>query len=176
MKRQTDYGFTLVEVMIVIAIIGIIAAMAVPSYQDMIERNQLKQAAESLKSDMQFARTEAIKRSQNVVVSRSPGNAGGWCYGLNVNSNCTCTTVGSCAVKTISGSDFSSAVNMDVPGDGVNNGAFDFRRGTIGANGVTFSTSHYAARVVFSSLGRVRVCTPNPLPAGKTGISGYTSC
>jgi type IV fimbrial biogenesis protein FimT len=176
MKRQRIFGFTLLEIMIVIAIIGIISAMAVPSYQDMIERNRLKQAAEGLKSDVQFARTEAIKRSQNVVVSRLPGNAGGWCYGLNVNSNCTCTTAGSCAIKTISGSDFSSAVNMDVPSDTVNNGTFDFRRGTIGANGVTFSTSHFAARVIFSAVGRIKVCTPNPLPTGKTGISGYPAC
>ncbi len=172
MKIKRIFGFTLLEVMIVIAIIGIIAAMAVPSYQDMIERNRLKQAVEGLKSDLQFARTEAIKRSQNVVVSRSPGNAGGWCYGLNVNSNCTCTTAGSCSIKTISGSDFSSAVNMDAATG--NNSTFDSRRGTIGADSVTFSTSHYAARVVFSNVGRVRVCTPTV--SGKTGISGYPNC
>jgi type IV fimbrial biogenesis protein FimT len=176
MRKQKDSGFSLVETMTVVAIIGILAAIAVPSYQDMIERNALKQVAEGLKSDLQWMRTEAIKRSQDIHVSRSPGNSGGWCYGLNVNSNCTCTTAGSCVVKTISGSNFSSAVNMDIPSDNVNNGTFDFRRGTIGPNGVTFSTVHYAARVVFSAIGRVRICTPTPLPTGKTGISGYPNC
>ncbi len=170
MKRQINYGFTLVEALIVIAIIGILSAIAVPSYQDMIERNQLKQAAEGLKSDMQFARTEALKRSQIVVVSRSPGNAGVWCYGLNANTTCDCTTAGSCAIKSISGSDFGSIVNM-VAG-ATNNSTFDYRRGTIGANGITFSTSHYAARVIFSDIGRVTICTPS----GSTGISGYPAC
>jgi type IV fimbrial biogenesis protein FimT len=172
MNRQKNSGFTLLEIIIVIAIIGIISALAVPSYRDMIERNRLKQVAEALKSDLQFARTEAIKRSQNSVISRSPGTAGGWCYGLNVGANCTCTTPGSCAIKTISGSEFSSAVNMDAATG--NNSTFDSRRGTIGADSVTFSTSHYAAKVVFSDVGRVRICTPSIF--GKTGISGYPAC
>lgn len=170
MNRPKNAGFTLLEAMIVIAIVGILAAVAVPSLQDMIESNGLKQVAEGLKSDMQFARTEAIKRSQDVVVSRSPGNAGGWCYGLNVSSSCNCTIANSCAIKTVSGINFSSAINMDAATN--HNSTFDFRRGTIGAYGVTFSTTHYAARVVFSDNGRVRICTPS----GSTGISDYPGC
>ena len=172
MNRQKNTGFTLLEVMIVVAIIGILAAIAVPSYQDMIERNKLKQAVESLKSDMQFARTEAIKRSQNVVVSRTTGNTGAWCYGLNVAATCDCTTANACSIKTVSGADFSNVVNMDSAT--TNNSTFNFRRGTIGAEGVTFSTSKYAARVVFSDVGRVRICTP--AVSGKTGLSGYPAC
>lgn len=90
MNRQNNAGFTLLEAMIVVAILGILSAIAIPSFQDTIERSRLKQAVEGLKSDMQFARTEAIKRSQNVHVSRSTGNAGNWCYGLNFGANCTC--------------------------------------------------------------------------------------
>ena len=163
-------GVTLIEVLVVVTIIGILASFAIPSYQDTIERNRLKQAAESLKSDLQLARTEAIKRSQDIAISRSPGNAGAWCYGLNIASACTCSTAGSCSIKTVSGSDFSNAVTMDASAS--NNSTFDFRRGTIGANGVTFSTAHYAARVIFSSAGRIRICTPS----GSTGLPGYPAC
>lgn len=153
----------------VVTILGILASFAVPSYQDMIERNRLKQAAESLKSDMQFARTEAIKRSQNVVISRTAGNSGAWCYGLNFNTNCDCTTAGSCGIKTVSGSDFSNVISMTTS---VNNSTFDFRRGTIGPSGVTFNTAHYSARIVFSAVGRIRICTPT----GTTGLPGYPVC
>jgi type IV fimbrial biogenesis protein FimT len=54
MKNNKSRGFSLVEAMLVVAIIGVLVAMAVPSYHDMIERNRLKQAIETLKSDLQY--------------------------------------------------------------------------------------------------------------------------
>ncbi len=174
MYQQKNAGFSLLETMTVVAIIGILAAIAVPSYQDMIERNRLKQVAEALKSDLQFARTEAIKRSQNVLITRTPGNAGAWCYGLSIKAACSCaqvttTAIDYCEIKRVSGTDFNT-VNMDAAVG--NNSTFSFMRGTIGADNVTFSTNNYAARVVFSNVGRVRICTPS----GSAGISAYSAC
>jgi len=178
MNRQKNAGFTLIETMIVVAIVGIVAAIAVPSYKDMLETNSLEQAVESFQSDMQFARTEAIKRSMSVVVSRTTGNSGAWCYGLALNkASCDCAETDSadadyCDIKIVSGTNFNTT-NMD---SASGSSTFSFRRGTIGANGVTFSTDGYAARVVFSITGRVRICSPDPLPTGKTGLSDKPDC
>lgn len=186
MNKQKISGVTVLESIIVIAIVGIISALAVPSYRDMIERTQLRQVVEGVKSDLQLARTKAIKQSESVIVSRTTGNAGTWCYGLARNApitktscNCKLTDTSNanyCDIKIVSGAGFASTDMYSNSG----NSTFDFRRGTIGNNGITFTSTHYAARVVFSQVGRIRICSPstaaNPMPPDRVGLPGLSNC
>lgn len=69
MKRQN--GFTLTELLVVTAIVSIMLAIGVPSYRYITNSYRLSAEANSLLGDMQYARAEAIKEGQFVVVCAS---------------------------------------------------------------------------------------------------------
>lgn len=69
--RKYLRGFTIVELMVVLAIVGIISAIAVPSYQSMIFKNRVTTAVSSLHGALLLARTEALKRGVTVTICRS---------------------------------------------------------------------------------------------------------
>jgi prepilin-type N-terminal cleavage/methylation domain-containing protein len=62
-------GFTLIELMIVVAIVGVTSALAVPSYIDWHARYQLRQAATEIQNQLSVARISAMSRNSVVNVS-----------------------------------------------------------------------------------------------------------
>lgn len=70
MKPRWITGFTLIEVMVVVALVGILAAIAYPSYQSFIQRGQRSQAISVLRENAQFMErnfTEANRYDQNAA-------------------------------------------------------------------------------------------------------------
>lgn len=65
-KRQA--GVTLVELMIVVAIAAIMAAIAAPSFSDFIQNTRMTSTITQLTGDLNRARSEAIKRNSRVLV------------------------------------------------------------------------------------------------------------
>ncbi|HAT42066.1 MAG TPA: hypothetical protein DCS87_10135 [Rheinheimera sp.] len=64
-------GFTLMELMVVLAIIGIGMLVAVPSYQGMVERNRLSSQVNEFQTAFNYARSEAIRLNTYVVLCQS---------------------------------------------------------------------------------------------------------
>lgn len=68
-------GFSLIELMVAVAILAILLALAVPSFQDMIQRNRVRTAAADLTDSLNLARSEAIKRGSSTRLCIDGDNA-----------------------------------------------------------------------------------------------------
>ena len=77
-------GFTVIEMMVVVAIIAILSMLAVPSMRDMITTQRVKTASFDMFAGLVLARSEAIKR--NSTVTMTPG-ASGWVDGWTVTDS-----------------------------------------------------------------------------------------
>ncbi|MEO9089061.1 MAG: GspH/FimT family pseudopilin [Rhodanobacter sp.] len=70
-------GFTLVELMVTIAVVAILLAIALPSFRTAIQRNRVAAASNDLLASISYARTTAIYRHQ--LVSMCPSSTGSSC-------------------------------------------------------------------------------------------------
>lgn len=67
---RTSRGFTAIELMVTVAILAILAGIAAPSFNPLIERWRIRQASEELQSTFYFARSEAVKRGGRIIIQR----------------------------------------------------------------------------------------------------------
>lgn len=67
-------GFTLIELLITVTIAAILAAVALPSFAEFIERGQVRAAAESIQNALQLARGEAVRRNELITFTLGSGS------------------------------------------------------------------------------------------------------
>lgn len=156
-------GFTLLEAMIVIALVALVASLALPSFSGAAERARLKSAAETLASDLAEARFEAARRGSGLHVEITPGPA--WCWSVATQPGCGCGAA-ACRLKAASGSDHAGIVLADA------RSAHFQPLGTAeaGAGALFESTRGEQLKVELSALGRARICAPG----GR--VAGYAAC
>lgn len=68
--NRSAKGFTLIELMVTLAVLAILAAVGIPSFQRLAAENRVSSQANSTQAALQFARSEALKRRCDVVVSQ----------------------------------------------------------------------------------------------------------
>jgi type IV fimbrial biogenesis protein FimT len=97
---QNNRGFTLVEMMVTLAVLGIILGIAAPSMQSFIRNTRLASGSEELLMSLMMAQSEAIKRGSSVTVcntanptadspscSNSSDWRSGWLVFVDVNND-----------------------------------------------------------------------------------------
>jgi type IV fimbrial biogenesis protein FimT len=159
MDRHPMRGFTLVELMVTLSVMGILLAVAVPSFGDMLGRRRLEGALNELRIDLQFTRSEALRRNRMVTLAV---NAAGTHYTISYPDG-SGNTVNAKIVELPTGVTLTGNASVD----------FYAMRGLASAAVNFVGTSSYtSARLQASNdmMGRVQVCSPSG------SFSGYATC
>ena len=184
-------GFTLIELMVTIAVIALILLTAMPSVASWLDNTRIRNVADSLHSGLQIARAEAVRRNQSVsfwlVGLNNPealandctlsSNSGAWVVSVNSPAgHCADAPSVKLSPMLVTGralGDGTASVSVAaVQADGASSAeavTFDgFGRVTntdaIGRIDVTGTSSNVNLRLTVSSVGMVRVCRPRPDP------------
>ena len=116
---KKSFGFTLIELMVVIAIASILMKLAAPSFRQLIQSNAISSNVNSFLADMRYARSESVRRGGGVIMCRSdapeaanpvcgsgsgPGTNGwvsGWIIFHDVNGDGTRTSSSTAATDPV---------------------------------------------------------------------------
>jgi type IV fimbrial biogenesis protein FimT len=184
----------MVELMTVIAIVAILAAIAVPSFREYFEKSRVRGAADSVASLVALARAESVRRDRQVSIAFG-GTTGAWCVGADsaddpdaatgelipAASACDCTLAAGNASECRIGDRRSVVASDEFSGVSVNSVAptfvFSGRSGALSdltERTVTLSGpgNRFQLQVTVSPLGHSRAC----LPSGAGVIVGYPGC
>jgi len=174
-RARAATGFTLVELMLVLAVAAVVLALAAPDLRDLVRRQQLKAASADLLAAVGLARAQALARGQTVIVlarDAAEGGGDGWAAGWRVFADRDgdgrpgagdpiIAEHGPLAAGTRSASAFSTpAATPYIAYNGAGRGCG--RTHGAAARWGTLSLFHGGAtrRITINMLGRARLCDP----------------
>lgn len=179
-RAVPDSGFTLLELMVVVAILAVLAGIGLPSVRSLLLNQRLAAAAQAFNAALSLARTEAIQRSQSVRVAALADRdwSGGWTVVTGVSGS-----TGPDAPATLRRfQGLPDGVRVDASlGDGFAQGVrYDSNGFSRRAANAAFAAGCLTlkadtgrrASIVVSASGRARVCNPDQQGDCGTGVCG----
>lgn len=177
MKRRSSAsgragGFTLIELMVVITLVAVLGAIAVPSFRNLLLNQRLAASTSEFVAALSLARTEALKRSQTVTLT--PKTINDWNSGWEVKS-----TVDGAATTLRAFESLPVGVTVDTGLSNALNGKVSYDANGFSKNGNAYLMGCVAFKaetgrrsaVVVSASGRPKVCDPD-----KKGDCGSGKC
>jgi type IV fimbrial biogenesis protein FimT len=171
LKGLRQRAFTLVEMLVTVALLALLLALAAPSFSVLLANAQIRTASQALFDGLQLARVEAIRRNTRVVFNLTSGS--GWLVALESDGS---------TVQSRPAGEGSASVLLTVAPAGATRATFDGLgrlqpnadgTGTIAqldADVLIGTGSTHPLRVLLSNGGAARLCDP-AAPAG-----GATAC
>lgn len=98
-------GFTLIELVMIVSILGVLALISIPAYMSWMPSYQLKGAARDIYSNLQLAKLEAIKGNTNCIVN------------IDVAGNTYNLVQGGSQIKDVSLDNYGKGIILTEPGD-----------------------------------------------------------
>ncbi|MDQ6982500.1 MAG: GspH/FimT family pseudopilin [Mariprofundus sp.] len=141
-RQRNQQGFSLLELLIVMVIVGVITAIAIPAFADWRERQAVRNITQTLLAHLKQARVLAVSENRSVRISFSPKF-----YVFDANTAGSC---GTCRNKQVNLSQFSN--NLSVTSD-VTPISFS-SRGTAGNTTVTLSAGDNSNKIKINLIGR----------------------
>ncbi len=160
-------GFTLVELMVTIAVLAIFAAVALPQFNTLIDKQRVVGGVDSVVDQLQLARSEAVKRSANTVVTINDGTAG---FVGTSSGAAACTNAADC-MRSVSAASCRTCTMASTSATSI---TYTRRGLPTPAATVTIVMQSGLGRqvqITVSPLGMVSTCTPATAQLG-----GYPVC
>ena len=163
-------GFTLIELVVTIAVLVAVSTIAIPAFQSSIGNAQIRTVTESIRNGLQQARAEAIKRNARVRFTLQADSA--WQIGC-VTVTVTCPALIT-QKKAVEGS--SSNISAIADNNTAVFGSFGTRDPAIADALTVVNVTHSqvvsdqrkALRVMLNAGGNVKVCDPSVTAEGDT--------
>jgi type IV fimbrial biogenesis protein FimT len=177
-SRPQAAGFTVVELMIVVAILAVLIAVAAPSFTEFLSKRRVDGALSELVTDLQFARSESVSRNAPVRISFFRDER---CYVIHLGSaastGCGVVNPPAAEIKSVQ---LDGRLTLD-PGASTFYFEFEPVRGMVANSASTDSNSvvvrsssgtSWELRALLTLMGRVETCSPS----GSGKVSGYSDC
>ena len=180
--NRSQAGFSLLELMLVLGIAAVLLLQVVPSVTHMFDLQRLRGAADSVMSQIYFARSEAITLKQPIQLSV---DTSAWCVGVSNKVSCSCaiadsTNTAACTLPVGAGLKTSRLTDDQFPGVTVSltgfNGGSTASFGAVRGRSVPGTVrllggNSKELRVNVGSVGQLSLCTPSGAV-----VAGYDLC